>query len=171
MAFDRFNFVALDLTWLFQFNLLSILTPGYFTESVGYNLFLFHFIFILKSRGFLLGLKIISSVFETLNEILLALSQFVRFFRSIFKNLFNLFSDLLMIRRFVSPAKWYTLQCFIATCRSEIYSGKSKGPKTNPCGKPDVIHEVLDAKPLVDTNCLRFAKYDSSHLFVNPRIP
>ena len=32
------------------------------------------------------------------------------------------------------------------------------------------ILEVLDTKPLIDTNCLRFAKYDSNHLFVNPRV-
>ena len=89
MAFAWFNFVAVALTWLLQFNLLSILTSRYFTESVGYNHFPFNFIFILKCRGFLLGLKKISSVFETFNEILLALSQFVRFFRSIFKSLFN----------------------------------------------------------------------------------
>ena len=38
---------------------------------------------MLKSRGFLLGLKKISFVFETFNEILLALIQFVRFFRSL----------------------------------------------------------------------------------------
>ena len=89
MTFAQFNFVAVALTWLFQFNLLSILTPRYFTESVVYNHFPFNFIFMLKCRGFLLGLKKISSVFETFNEILLALSQFVRFFRSIFKSLFN----------------------------------------------------------------------------------
>ena len=74
IAFASFNFVAVALTWLFQFNLLSISTPRYFTESVEYNLFPFNFVIMLKSRGFLLGLKIISSVFETFNEILLALS-------------------------------------------------------------------------------------------------
>ena len=79
MAFAQFNFVAVALIGLFHFNLLSILTPRYFTESVGYNLFPFNFIFMLKSRGFLLGLKLMSSVFEALNEILLALSQLLRF--------------------------------------------------------------------------------------------
>ena len=103
----------------------------------------FNFIFMLKSRGFLLGLKIISSVFETFNEILLALSQFVRLFRSVFKSLFNLLSDLLMIRRSVSSAEWWTLECFIATCRSLIYSRKTKGPETDPCGTPHVILQVL----------------------------
>ena len=76
-----------------------------------------------------------------------------------------------MIRRFVSSAKWCTLQCFIATCRSLMYSKKSKGPKTDPCGTRHVILEVLDAKPLTDTNCLHFAKYNSNHLFINLRIP
>ena len=101
MAFAQFNCVAVELSRLFQFNLLSILTQRYFTESVKYNLFQFKINFTLKSRGFFLGLKIISSIFETFNEILLALSQFVRFFWPIFKGLFILFSDLLMIRRFV----------------------------------------------------------------------
>ena len=66
------------LTRLFKSNLLSILTPRYLTESNGDNLFPFNFIFMLKSKGFLLGLKISSSVFETFSEILLTLSQFVR---------------------------------------------------------------------------------------------
>ena len=52
---------------------------------------------MLESRGLLLILKIISPVFEAFSGMLLALSQFIRFFRSIFKRLFNLFSDLLMI--------------------------------------------------------------------------
>ena len=109
-------------------------------------------------------------VYEAYSEILSALSQFVRFFRSKFKSLFNLFSDLLMISRFVLSAKWWTLQCFITTCRSWIYIRKSKDPKTDPCCTPHVILEVLHSKPLTDTNCLCFAKYDSNHLFAaNPQ--
>ena len=65
----------------------------------------------------------------------------------------------------------FLAKCFIATCRSLMYIRKSKDPKTDPCGTPHVILEVLDSKPLIDTNCLRFAKYDSNHLFANPRIP
>ena len=75
MAFAGFNFVAVALTWRVQFNLISFLTPRYFTESVGYNLFPCNFIFMLKSRGFLLGLKTISSAFEAINEILITLNQ------------------------------------------------------------------------------------------------
>ena len=106
MTFARFSFVAMALKRIFQFNLLSVLTPRYLTKSVGYNLCPFSLIFMLKSRGFHLGLKIISFVFETFSEILLALSQFVRFLRSIFKSLFNIFSDLLKISKFVSSEKW-----------------------------------------------------------------
>ena len=154
MTFAQFNIVAVALKCLFQFSLLSILTPRYLTDSVGYHLFPFNFIFTLKSVGFLLGLKTINSAFETFNETLLALSQFVRFFRSIFKSLFNPFSDLSMISRFVSSAKWWTLPCFYATCRSLMYVRETKVPKTELCGTPDVIIEGLDAKPLIDTNYL-----------------
>ena len=75
-----------------------------------------------------------------------------------------------MIRIFVSSAKWLTLQCFIATCISLIYNRKRGGPKTDPCGTPNLILEVLDANPLIGINCSRFAKYDLHHLFVNPRV-
>ena len=75
MAFAWSNFAAIGLTYIFQFNLLSILTPIYFTESVKYNLLLFSFISMLISRSFPLGLKIIISVFEKFSEILLAVSQ------------------------------------------------------------------------------------------------
>ena len=98
-----------------------------------------------------------SSVFE---KFLLALSQLLK---SIFKSLFNIFKDILMLSRFLSSAEWWTLQCFIATLRPLMYSRKSKGLTTDPCGTPHVILEVLDAKPFIDTNWLRFAKYDSNH--------
>ena len=35
-----------------------------------------------------------------------------------------------------------------------MYIRKSNSPKTDPSGTPHVILEVLDAKPLIDTNCL-----------------
>ena len=52
-----------------------------------------------------------------------------------------------------------------------MYIRKSNSCKTGPSGTPHVILEVLDAKPLIDTNCLRFAKYDSNHLLFTPSIP
>ena len=48
-----------------------------------------------------------------------------------------------------------------------MYSRKSKGAKIDPCDTPHLILEVLDAKPLIETNCLWFAKYDLNHLFAN----
>ena len=33
-----------------------------------------------------------------------------------------------------------------------MYSKSSKGLKTDPCGTPQVILEVFDAKPLADTD-------------------
>ena len=44
---------------------------------------------------------------------------------------------------------------------------ESKGPKTDPCGTPQVTHEVLDTKPLIETNCVWFARFDSNHWFAN----
>ena len=66
-------------------------------------------------RSFLLGLKILSSVFERFSESLLALNQFAIFFRSIAKSLPNLFSDLLIISSCMPLAKWQTLHFFTAT--------------------------------------------------------
>ena len=34
-----------------------------------------------------------------------------------------------------------------------------QGPKTDPCGTPQVILEILHAKPFIDTNCLRSVEY------------
>ena len=116
------------LTWLFLFNLLSILTPRYLTE--------FH-----------LGLKIISSVFQTFSEILLALSQFVRFSLSIFKSLFNLFSDWLMISRFVSSAKRWTLQNTTFISRLVFHNHKN-------C--PHIFIEIAPQKVLTRTFLLHF---------------
>ena len=97
---------------------------------------------------------------------LLALSQFVRFLRSIFKSLFNLFKDLLMISRFVSSAKWWTLHCFIiVTWRSLMCGRERNGPKTDPYGTTHVITWSTWCKAIIDTNWLQFAIYNSTHLF------
>ena len=41
----------------------------------------------------------------------------------------------------VSSAKWWTLQNFIALCKSFIYSKNRRGPRTDPCGTPYAIEE------------------------------
>ena len=48
-----------------------------------------------------------------------------------------------------------------------MYNRNSKAPKTDPCGTPQIILKILDAKPFIDTNCLRSVEYDSNYLFVN----
>ena len=124
-------------------------------------------------RSFLLGLKILSSVFERFSESLLALNQFAIFFRSIAKSLPNLFSDLLIISSCMPLAKWQTLHFFY--CYTLMPKRKSKCRKTDHFGILHVIVldvlEVIDAKPLTDKNCLWFPKYESNHLFAGRYIP
>ena len=56
---------------------------------------------MLKHRSFLLGLRILSSVFETFSEIVFTLSQFVRFLGQYLRVCLIFFSDLLMKSRFL----------------------------------------------------------------------
>ena len=60
-----------------------------------------------------MGLKKTNSVFKTFRVILLALSQFVRLFKSRFK-FFSFFRYSLAMSRLVSSAKWKTLLCLMA---------------------------------------------------------
>ena len=46
---------------------------------------------------------------------------------------------------------------------SLMYSKKSIGPRTEPCGTPDVTYVVSDRVPLTETRCLRF---DRKHVCV-----
>ena len=41
-----------------------------------------------------------------------------------------------------------------------MYNRKSKGAKIDPWRTPHLILEVLDANPLIETNCLWFAKFE-----------
>ena len=47
-------------------------------------------------------------------------------------NLLWCFGDLLTFNKFVSLAKWRTLQCLMATLRSFMYIRKSNDPNTDP---------------------------------------
>ena len=64
-------------------------------------------------------------------------------------NLLRCFGDLLIFNKFVSSAKWWTLQCFMATLRSFMYIRKSNGPNTDPWGTPLVIVDIFELKPLL----------------------
>ena len=76
--------------------------------------------------------------------------------------MFNVFSDILMIRRFVSSEKWWTLQCLIAT-GILMYSRKSKAPKTDPCGTPHLRLDVIYSTECYDPQC---QKLPSSRAFI-----
>ena len=55
---------------------------------------------------------------------------------------------------------------------SLMYSKKSIGPRTEPCGTPDVTYYVVsDRAPLTETSCLRFDRKDVIQLCVLPVIP
>ena len=123
----------------------------------------------LKSIVFLFGLNKTISVFEKFKYILLALSHFVRFFRPILMNLLRCFA--LIFNKFVSSAKWWTLQSFMAALRSFMDMRKSNGPNTDPWGTPLVMADMFKLKPLIETNCFRSVKYISNSLFDIPLIP
>ena len=49
---------------------------------------------------------------------------------------------------------------------SLMYSKKSIGPRTEPCGTPDVTSVMSDRAPLTETRCLRFDRKDVIQLCV-----
>ena len=54
---------------------------------------------------------------------------------------------------------------------SLLYSKKSMGPRTEPCGTPDVTAVMSDRAPLTETRCLRLDSTDVIQLCVLPVIP
>ena len=56
--------------------------PRYFTKFVVYNILQFSFTFKVVSVWFLIDLKRATSVLQTSRQILLALSQYERYFKS-----------------------------------------------------------------------------------------
>ena len=52
-----------------------------------------------------------------------------------------------------------------------MYSKKSIGPRTEPCGTPDVTSVMSDRAPLTETRWLRFDRKDVIQLCVLPVIP
>ena len=54
---------------------------------------------------------------------------------------------------------------------SFMYSRKRTGPRTEPCGPPDVTHVLSDRDPLTETLCLRCERYDFIQFLVFPVIP
>ena len=77
----------------------------------------------------------------TFKENLFALSELDKFFKSVLISLLSFLMELVRNKRLVSSAKWWTLQNFIAVCKSFIYSKNRRGPRTDPCGTPYAIEE------------------------------
>ena len=95
IALALFNLTATLLICSCQFKFSSILMPRYFTEFVVYNLLPFNFNFKVASVCFLTDLKRTTSVLLKLRQILLALSQFERYFKSWPTCLFTFLMELL----------------------------------------------------------------------------
>ena len=54
---------------------------------------------------------------------------------------------------------------------SFMYSRKRTGPRTEPCGTPDVTHVLSDRAPLTETLCFRCEINDFIKFLVFPVIP
>ena len=52
-----------------------------------------------------------------------------------------------------------------------MYSRRRTGPRTEPCGTPNVTHVLSDRDPLTETLCLRCERNDFIQFFVFPVIP
>ena len=72
----------------------------------------------------------------TFKEILFALSQLDKFFKSVLISLLSFLMELVRNKRLVSSAKWWTLQNLTALCKSFIYIKNKRGLRTDPCGTP-----------------------------------
>ena len=67
----------------------------------------------------------------------------------------------------LSSAKRRILDCTF----SFMYSKKSIGPRTEPCGTPDVTSAMSGRAPLTETRCSRFDRKYLIQLCVLPVIP
>ena len=152
-AFALFSCITISETWCFQFKFLSTLMPRYLTESVRKSCLLFSLTLTSLSNFFLWCLKITNSVFCKFREILFAIKQSVKFFISRFPYLLSLVIDSLKWRRFVSSAKWWTLQNFIAWFKSLICIKNKKGPRTELWGTTYKTRARFESWQFIETNC------------------
>ena len=52
-----------------------------------------------------------------------------------------------------------------------MYIKNSSVPKTEPCGTPQVIPNIEEDAPPVETNCSRLTKNDLNQSLTTPRMP
>ena len=54
---------------------------------------------------------------------------------------------------------------------SFMYTKKSNGPRTEPCGNPNFITSFVELNPLMETNCLLLVRYELNQSLVVTLIP
>ena len=110
-----FSLKQRSLTWLSQLRFESIWTPRYFTLSLVHSLLAYNLTFKLPSNFFCLNLKITTSSFLTLSEILFAFSQLTSCFKSA---LTSLFSFLIQLLRIIELLRYIGTYVFVLNRRS-----------------------------------------------------
>ena len=142
--FALFNIVLSNCICLLNFRFSSRIIPRYF---VWVN----WWIFWPEFRKFRCLVKTlfsdrnsISSVLSALSEILLALSQWIMFFKSNFTFLFMSLIDLLAYSKLVSSGKWCMLKCITMLRKFLMYIRNSRGPSMEPWDTPMFIGMVSD---------------------------
>lgn len=105
-----FNLIAMWLIWGFQVSSGLRNTPRYLIQSLGKSLAQLIYFEMILFKDFWECWKIINSVLDLLEQILLELNQLHNNFKSISTCFANCFRDLLKCRRFVSSAKWWTCE-------------------------------------------------------------
>ena len=157
---------------LCQFSFSSRITPRYVT-SLTLSISIAPTFSAQKSRGMgLLGMW---------NNTHLVLSWFIRSLLhrhqsyNCKKHSFDLFRNIVisawLTKIDVSSANKRTEFSLIALHISLIYNRKNKGPKTEPCGTPQVMGCSLDFTPFTSVYWRRFVKYDLKKSFEWPLIP
>ena len=77
--------------------------------------------------------------------------------RSLFKVSLHFTSSSMVMYKDVSSANSFILE-LISEMMSFMYSMKSKGPRTDPCGTPDCSCFEEEVLPSKMTDCVRFCK-------------
>ena len=149
---------------------MSIVTPNTLCDSTC-SIFLS---FNLRSRirglswCFCLVVITIDFVLSGLSIILFLLHQLSILSRPSWRLVLTTSSCLSWVCRELSSAKisQVTFRPFKHNGRSLIYRQKSKGPRIDPCGTPDVMDCWDDETPLFCTNCVLLLMYEFRRLFV-----
>ena len=71
----------------------------------------------------------------------------------------------------VSSAKLDVIECFMQEFRSFRYKIKKTGPRTVPCGTPDMTFAGVEDFPLMTTVWYLFERYDLIHFSRFPPMP